>query len=256
MLPQYIKEKGLNYEIEYSKAYGGDAVYYSDFIHIKNRFVRCAGDFNRGLFPKFNDFNEFDEIVCKVNDIHEKYSLDKPDNFYLYPPKLDESKWKDYLISKGFRLINDNIYMISKVEVPQLKSNLLFKAPDKKEYFKWYYQSIKDSDYFSETWYQEMLPAWEHFIQEFKPYWLMDNNEVVGWVYCQFKEELCNVHDVWIEEAKRKKGLGRLMFDFIRIEADKRNCQYINLNTTESRRAFYEKIGFEVYDEFSVIRAI
>lgn len=256
MLPQYIKEKALNYEIEYSKAYGADVVYYKDFIHIKNKFVNYAGDFNRGLFLKFNDFHEFDEILNKINEIHKIYSLQKPDNFYLYPPKLDESKWKDYLLSKGFKLNNDNIYMISKVKVPKITSELLFIAPGKEEFLEWYYQYMKNSDYFNETWYQEKLPAIESFIKEFKPYWLMDNNQVVGWVYCQFKEEICNVHDVWIEEEKRGQGLGRLMFDFIRIEADKRNCQYINLNTTESRRAFYEKIGFELFEEFSVIRAI
>lgn len=253
MLTQEIKIKALNYELEYSKAYGADIEDYGDFIHIKNKYVNYAGDFNRAIHVKLEKTDDFPSIVERINEIHHTNRLEKPNNFYIYPPKLDRVIWEEYLSSKGY-VLRQNYCMIKEISYTEENSDYTFFSPCYDDYFKWYYELEKGTSYFSQEWYNEVLPTTETFIREFKPYWLISNNVIVGWVYCQFNDEICNVHNVWIEELHRGKGLARIMFDFINNEAILNGCKYINLFAFEDRKAFYEKLNFNSYEEISIIR--
>lgn len=62
MIPQEVRIKALNYELEYLKAYGADVKDYGDFIHIKNKFVNYAGDFNRAIHIKLKSPDDFDRV--------------------------------------------------------------------------------------------------------------------------------------------------------------------------------------------------
>jgi hypothetical protein len=142
MIPQEVKKKALNYELEYSKAYGADVEDYGDFVHIKNKFVNYAGDFNRAIHLKIRNFDDFDRVITKINGIHYSAGLEKPSSYYLYPPKLDKVVWEKYLALKGY-VPRQNFCMIK--EVTPVKTNLGFSFvnPGKEDYFKWYYESVK-----------------------------------------------------------------------------------------------------------------
>jgi hypothetical protein len=64
------------------------------------------------------------------------------------------------------------------------------------------------------------------------------------------------VHNVWIEESYRGKGLSRVMFELINNESIINDCKYINLFAFEDRKVFYEKLNFNIYEEISIIRTI
>lgn len=255
MISQEVKKNALNYELEYSKAYSANVEDYGDFVHIKNKFVNYAGDFNRGIHLKLSNFDDFDKVVTKINEIHSSNGLEKPSNFYIYPPKLDKLVWEEYLATKNYEL-RKSCCMIREVSPVKTILNFSFTSPSYEDYFKWHYELEKGTNYFNQDWYNEVLPATKAFIREFKPYWLVRDNNIIGWVYCQFNGEICNIYDVWIEEAHRGKGLSRIMFDFINNEAILNNCKYLNLFAFENRKVFYEKLNFNLYEEVSIIQTI
>lgn len=252
MLRKEIKEKGLNYELEYSKAYGGEVKQYEDFVHIKNKYVNYAGDFSRAIDIDLKELKDFDRIVDKVEKIHKENNLDKPNNFYPKSGKLDKEYWEEYLKERGYKMISC-FGLIKEVKQEEEVLELKFIKPSPEKYLNWNYEQEKKNSYFEEEWYKKIRPATESFINEFKPYWIVEEDKILGWVYCQFKEEICNVHDVWIEENQRGRGLSRAMFKFINNEALKNNCKYLNLVAFDDRLKFYKKIGFEAYQEITRI---
>lgn len=257
MLSKDVKSKALNYELEYSKAYGADVTQYEAFTHIKNKYVNYAGDFNRAINLKFKDFDEFNKVIEEINKLHEKEGLEKPNNYYVAAPSLERSNWEENLAANGYKL-NENYCLIREVSEKPLKidDELQLINPSTSVYLNWHYEQERRSSYFNEDWYNEILNPTKSFIEEFKPFWFCKNNEIIGWVYCQFKGEICNAHDVWIEEKYRGKGLSRQLFNLINNEAIKREAKYINVFAFPSRKDFYETIGFEVYEKISIIQGV
>jgi GNAT superfamily N-acetyltransferase len=76
----------------------------------------------------------------------------------------------------------------------------------------------------------------------------------VGWVYCGALGEYGSLFDVWIEPPFRGQGLGRTLMNAMRSEGRKQGLQYLLLRTSEQRRGFCQKSGFQERLSSSTIR--
>ncbi len=246
-------EKALHSEIEYSKALGGKAVEYRNFIYIYNKSVPWGGDFNRVVGAKISDFKSFSEMVEQVENIHKKKKLERPDRYDIYPPALYEGIWNSFLSKMGYNLTTV-IFFYSPTVDKNLSSELTLYSPSESEYIEWFHHQQKTRSYFEEEWFQRLKPLKLNFIKIFKPYWLLRNQKIVGWIYCACFDEYCRLFEVEIEEECRGCGLGRILLDAIRIECGKQGVRFVLLQSSERLRNFYERSNFKECTKNSVIR--
>lgn len=96
-------------------------------------------------------------------------------------------------------------------------------------------------------------------IDDNNPIYVVDENGVVAYAFCQIKEAPFSttmhqnkelfIDDLCVDESQRGKGTGKLLFDFLKEEARRLNCYELTLNVWEgndSAKAFYDKMGMKV----------
>ena len=247
------ERNALDSEVEYSRALKSEAVEYLKFIHMYNAFVPWSGDFNRAVGVKITDFQSFEEIICQVERIHKEKNLERPDRYDIYSPTLDRSLWQDYLLEKGYKL-DTAIFFCAPTLSEYLPSGFTLKVPSEQEYIDWYRHLIQLRGYYDEQWFQMLVPLQLHFIRVFKPYWLLREGDLVGWVYCANLGEYVRLFEVEINQDFRGQGFGILLLRAIRMECDKPGAQFILLQSGESLRNFYEKAGFRECASNSIVR--
>ena len=246
-------ERASRSEIEYSKARGGVTVDYPEFTHIHNRFVPLAGDYNRAVRVRLGDFDSFDRVVRTLRQVHREHRLDPPDRLDVLPPSLDEVAWNEYLTPRGGRARTVLFFTAAALPGP-MPEGFKFYVPSEKEYSRWYRRRVEASDWFDEEWFAAAMPLQLGFIRVFKPYWLLEDGQRVGWVYCANLGDYCRLFEVEIEENRRGSGLGTLLMQAARIEAEKLGASHVLLQADERLRAFYEQAGFTECTRNSVIR--
>ena len=246
-------EAALHSEIEFSKARGGISTDHGTFIHIHNEKVPYAGDYNRPVGVRLSDFSSFEKVVEQVEKIHGEKGLDKPNRYDIHPPALREADWQDRLTEKGYR-IGTTLFFCSASDTKPLPDGISLHTPSEDEYMAWYSEQQKSKDYFDEEQFNLTRPSQLSFIKVFKPYWLLENDLMKGWVYCAHLGAYSRLFEVEIEEASQGKGLGIVLMNAIRHEAAKNGAEYVLSATHEGLRRFYERVGFKLCAKASVIR--
>jgi GNAT superfamily N-acetyltransferase len=248
-------ECALTSELEFSKALLSQPTEYPDFIHVHNPYVTWCGDFNRALRVKITDFQSFDRIKTQIEQIHREKRLDKPDRYDICTPPLIEKQWHDHLLQMGYDLLTAIFFNIPTKET-ELPVGYSLYSPSKTEYLDWYSELAKTQGYYAEEWFNQHLPLKENFIQSFKPYWLLKNKDMVGWVYSSNLGRYCRLFEVQIEKHFQGHGMGRLLLQAIINEGYRQGTEYILLQANDRSRSFYEKCGFVDCSRNSIIRLI
>lgn len=91
------------------------------------------------------------------------------------------------------------------------------------------------------------------------PIYVVYDKDVIAYAFCQlkdspfvtnmYKHKIFFVDDLCVDKKQRGKGIGKLLFTFLKAEAKRRGCYEISLNVwngNASAIAFYEKIGMQV----------
>jgi len=246
-------ERALNSELEFSKALLSRPIEYPDFIHMYNSHVAWSGDFNRALRVRITDFQSFDNIKSQIEQIHQEKRLEKPDRFDIRMPALDEKQWHDHLQKMGYGL-QTAIFFNALAKEIELPAGYSLYSPTNAEYFDWYSGLAKSQGYYDEGWFKQLIPLKANFIQVFKPYWLMKNKNLVGWVYSANLGKYCRLFEVEIEQHFQGQGMGRLLLQAMIGEGYRQRAEYILLQSNDRLRPFYEKCGFIECSRNSVIR--
>jgi GNAT superfamily N-acetyltransferase len=242
----------VDYEIEYSKARGGILEIYPDFIHISNKKVPYGGDYNRTVAVKTREIKRFKEIIKIVEKIHETNRVFPPDRFDFIPPKLD-SEWENISKSLGYKL-KTSVYLKSLSLFNNFSLypyNLYF--PSEKEFKEWYIKQQKAKPYWTENILEKIVFLQIDFIKVFKPFWLMKDEEIIGWVYCQLYKDFFHVFELELIEKYRGKGIGRIFIELIKIEACRCGAKFVIIQTNPEIKNFYIKCGFDVISENNVL---
>ncbi|MBN2380605.1 GNAT family N-acetyltransferase [candidate division WOR-3 bacterium] len=245
--------RALASEIALSEANGGHAVHYKNFIHIYNPHVPWGGDFNRAVGVKITDFESFEKVIKKVQDIHTSEGLEKPDRFDIAPPTLDSAVWSPYLEERGYSM-HEVIFFSSLVSNTHLAPGFELYSPTENEYIQWYRELISAYDFFNDEYYSQLKPLHLGFVEVFRSYRLLKDKEHVGWVYCANLGDYCRLFSVEIKECFQGRGYGRVLLDGIKGKAFDLGVKNILLQTQENLRGFYEKCGFTECSGNSVIR--
>jgi ribosomal protein S18 acetylase RimI-like enzyme len=59
-----------------------------------------------------------------------------------------------------------------------------------------------------------------------------------------------HVEDLWVEESRRKQGIGQCLLQAAEEHALQRGCRHVHLEThTFQALGFYEKLGYQVFGE-------
>lgn len=248
-------ERALYSEIEFSKALKSQPIEYPNFIHMYNHLVSWCGDFNRALGVRIPTLQSFDEIIARVEQIHQEKKLDKPDRYDISPPVLDEGRWKDYLLKKGYRLQTAIFFHAPTVKI-ELPASFSLHSPSYTEYFDWYTGIAKSQGYYNDDWFEQHLPLKANFIQLFKPYWLLKDKEQIGWVYSANLGEYTRLFEVEIHQHFQGQGMGRLLLQAIIAEGYSQGAKFVLLQANEQLRRFYKKSGFKECSKNSIIRLI
>ncbi len=246
-------ECALDSELEFSKALLSQPIEYPDFIHMYNSHVAWCGDFNRALWVRITDFQSFDNIKSQIEQIHQEKRLEKPDRFDIRTPVLDEKQWRDHLQKMGYAL-QTAIFFNAPTKEMDLPTGYSLCTPSNAEYFDWYSQLAKSQGYYDEDWFKQHLPLKANFIQVFRPYWLLKNKDLVGWVYSSNLGKYCRLFEVEVEQHFQGQGMGRLLLQAIVSEGYKQGGEYILLQSNNRLRPFYEKCGFVECSKNSIIR--
>ena len=246
------ERRALDSEIEYSRALKSRPIEYPKFIRMFNAFVPWCGDFNRAVGVKLSDFQSFEEAEYQVKSIHKEKNLGRPNRYDIYSPALNEALWYKYLLQKGYRL-ETIIFFCSPTLKESLPSEFVFYVPSEKEYIEWFCCLVQSRGYYEEEWFQTVRPLQLNFAQVFKPYWLLMEGDLVGWVYCANLGEYACLFEVEISQEFRGQGLGKILLRAIRIEGGKMGARFILLQTGERLRSFYEKTGFRECSRNSII---
>lgn len=73
-----------------------------------------------------------------------------------------------------------------------------------------------------------------------------ENNEIIGGIYGRSIWGTLEIKTLVVKTEYRKEGLGSKLMNEAEIEAKKRNCRFISLDTFSFQApVFYEKLGFE-----------
>ena len=93
-------------------------------------------------------------------------------------------------------------------------------------------------------------------------YVICDNNEVLGYAFCQIRipraahllkrNKTFYIDDFCIDEKARRQHLGQTLFDYLKQEARRLNCEEMTLNCWVDNKAaneFYKKMGFKARSE-------
>lgn len=246
------EKAALSSEIEYSKALKSEPVEYPKFTHMYNPFVPWSGDFNRALGMKITDFQSFEEVTQQLEGIHREKVLEKPDRFDIYPPALKEGLWQDYLLQKGYGL-STAIFFCVPTLVRALPSEFTLEIPSQDDYIEWFCRLVQSRGYYEEVWFQKVKPLQLNFSRIFKPYWLLKERNLVGWVYCANLGNYARLFEVEINQEYRGQGMGKLLLQAIRAEGHKMGARFILLQSGERLRNFYESAGFQECTRNSII---
>jgi len=243
----------MDSEIAMSCAYGGVATRYPGFTHVYNPHVPWCGDYNRALDVDANDPEAFFEIVERVEDIHAKNGLERPDRYGLRSPVDDEDAWREQLAERGFR-IGSGLAFWSPTKGITLDPAYTVRIPGDDEYIDWHHKRVAERSWYDDEWYAEMKPCQAAFVKVFRPYWFERDGEFLGWVYCGKFSNSGRLFEVELLEQFRGQGIGRSIMDAVRQEAARAGIDRIILSTGEERRRFYESAGFRECTRKSVIR--
>ena len=242
----------LDSEIEYSKALGSTPIKHSNFIHMYSSTVPWSGDFNRAVGVQVTDFQSFEAITLEVEDIHKQKGLEKPSRYDLISPEVDNSVWGDHLQSKGYRS-STAIFFNAPPKLYDLPFGFSLSMPSQDDYMDWFHQLVQSRGYYEKAWFQKIKPIQINFAKVFKPYWLLKEGDLVGWVYCANLGSYARLFEVEIQTSYRGKGMGKLLLQAIRMEGHKMGVEFILLQASEGLRRFYENSGFSECSRNSII---
>lgn len=112
---------------------------------------------------------------------------------------------------------------------------------------------ISDGTKYNKEQLFEMIMGEKHLI-----YVASDGSKIMGYVFCEIKYpafastmkpmKLLYIDDLCVDDKYHHQGIGTLLFNFIKEEARKRECDEITLSCWEgndSAKAFYEKMGLK-----------
>lgn len=85
-------------------------------------------------------------------------------------------------------------------------------------------------------------------------YLLIDDDEAVGFIGIEPKEDLLRIEKIYLLPSTQGKGFGKLLIDFAAEEARKQGLSELELNVNRSNNAyhFYLKQGFKVVEEVDI----
>ncbi|GGE11420.1 GNAT family N-acetyltransferase [Sphingobacterium cellulitidis] len=85
-------------------------------------------------------------------------------------------------------------------------------------------------------------------------YLLIDDDEAVGFIGIEPKEDLLRIEKIYLLPSTQGKGFGKLLIDFAAEEARKQGLSELELNVNRSNNAyhFYLKQGFRVVEEVDI----
>lgn len=242
----------LDSEIAYSKALQSSPIEYPNFIHMHNVVVPWNGDFNRAVGCKLSGFQSFEDIISQVESLHQTKKLVRPNRYDIYAPSLKEEIWYPYLSEKGYSL-ETAIFFCAPTASASLPSGYILKCPSEPEYIDWFCNRAHSWGFYSEQWFETIRPLQLHFIRVFKPYWLMREGTLVGWVYAANLGKYARLFEVEIRPEFRGQGLGQILLRVIRVEGIRLGVAFILLQAGERLRNFYEKAGFRECARNSII---
>ncbi len=239
-------------EIAYSWALESLPTYYPDYIHLYNTSVPWGGDFNRAVGVKLADFRSFERVVEQVEKIHRERGLERPDRYDVLPPALEAPAWQAYLAGKGYRL-ETAIFFCAPALTGKLPAGFSLIRPAEREYLAWFRRLVKRRGYYEEAWFQSVKPLQLNFVKTFKPYWLMKDKALAGWVYCAQLGEVARLFEVEVAGEFRGQGVGKALLQAVRQEAGAGGAKHVLLQASEDLRGFYEKAGLRECARSSII---
>jgi GNAT superfamily N-acetyltransferase len=73
---------------------------------------------------------------------------------------------------------------------------------------------------------------------------------ILGGAYGRTNWNWLHIHNVWVAEEERGKGLGRRLMLAIEAAAAERGCRHAHLDTfSYQARPFYERLGYRLFGE-------
>jgi len=243
----------LDSEIAFSVANGGYAVRYDNFIHIYNPHVPWGGDFNRTVGIRLSDFESFEKVAARIQEIHTSKGLEPVDRFDIVPPSLDPSIWSPYLEERGY-CMHEAIFFSSPVSDTRLPEGFKLYSPTANEYIQWYKDIFADCDFFTEEYFQKLKPLHLGFVKTFRPFWLIENEKTIGSIYIAKLGNYSRLFGVEIKEEFQGRGHGRILLDAVKGIGATQGVGHILLQTQEDLRGFYEKCGFTECSRNTIIR--
>jgi GNAT superfamily N-acetyltransferase len=73
---------------------------------------------------------------------------------------------------------------------------------------------------------------------------------IIGGAYGRTNWNWLHIHNVWVAEEERGKGLGRRLMLAIEAAAAARGCRHAHLDTfSYQARPFYERLGYRLFGE-------
>jgi GNAT superfamily N-acetyltransferase len=79
----------------------------------------------------------------------------------------------------------------------------------------------------------------------------LPDGTLVGGVKARTWGACCEVLHLWVDDEHRRRGIGRRLMEATELEAVRRGCTLIYLDTFSFQApGFYERLGFEIVAEF------
>jgi GNAT superfamily N-acetyltransferase len=244
--------RAVESEVAYSVAKGGVATDHGDFIYVHNPLVPWLGDYTRAVGVRAADRAAFLETARRVEDLNRERKLARADCYDTYPT-VEGDDWLDDFGDTEYR-VSPKVFLRLEVCARSLPRRFTWRQLEEDEYLCWRHEQTKSFDWFDEDEWQRGLPTERSFIRVYRPFWLLEDGELVAWVHCANLGGYFRLFDVEVDEPRRGRGYGRHLLTAVAAEAASQGVPHVLIRCTERLRGYYETCGFAECCRSTVIR--
>jgi GNAT superfamily N-acetyltransferase len=88
-------------------------------------------------------------------------------------------------------------------------------------------------------------------VRPLRCYARLASGALVGGAIARSWGSCCSLDELWVDEAFRRKGIGRRLIELVHVEAASRGCTLLYLETFSFQTPeLYERLGYEIACQF------